>query len=478
MLLDEKRFFDCNAAAMAMFGCATREEFCSKHPADVSPPTQPDGTDSLTLANRQIAVAMEKGSNRFEWIHKREDTGEAFPAEVLLSAMELDGKRVLQATVRDLTKWKQAEETLNKSRAMQRAIFDSTDDFIWAVDAQDFGLLTFNRAFRDYSLRQYGHRLHVGQRPEDLLPNQEAIEHWRGYFQRALVSGPFKTEHLTPSGKATLFLAFNLLKLNEAIYGVSVFGKDITEQKQAEDALRDSHKRLRALTARLESLREEERIRLAREIHDDLGQTLTGLKLHLQWMERKLGELAASEAANALLDRVVGSMELVDAVTAAVQRIASDLRPSALDKLGLGPALQFEARRFEERTGIHCEVRLPEAEPVLTTQQATALFRMFQESLTNVARHAEARTVEVELRAEAGAIILTVQDDGRGITEADIARPESLGLLGMKERAELLGGEIIFQRKAGRQGTVVTARIPQAGALPHIGGPNHARVNR
>jgi len=241
--------------------------------------------------------------------------------------------------------------------------------------------------------------------------------------------------------------------------------------------LRDSHRQLRTLAAWLESLREEERIRLAREIHDELGQTLTALNMDLHWIERKLGDLAASEAANALLDRVVGSTELVGSVSAAVQRIAGDLRPSVLDKLGLGPALQCEAHRFEERTGIHCEVRLPEAEPALTTQQATALFRIFEESLTNVARHAKARTVEVELRAEAGVFILTVQDDGRGITEADIARPESLGLLGMKERAEMLGGEIVFQRNAGRPGTVVTARIPQSGVLPDIGEPNHASIN-
>ena len=114
MLPDEKGFFDCNPAALAMFGCATREEFCSKHPADVSPPMQPDGTDSLTLASRQMAIAMEKGGHRFEWMHKRADTGEVFPADVLLSPMELDGKRVLQATVRDITERKRTEEALRR----------------------------------------------------------------------------------------------------------------------------------------------------------------------------------------------------------------------------------------------------------------------------------------------------------------------------------------------------------------------------
>ena len=114
MLLDEKGFFDCNKATLTIFGCATREEFCSKHPADLSPPQQPCGTDSMTLANQRIATAMEKGSIHFEWMHKRNDTGETFPADVLLTAMELDGKPVVQAVVRDITERKHAEEKIRQ----------------------------------------------------------------------------------------------------------------------------------------------------------------------------------------------------------------------------------------------------------------------------------------------------------------------------------------------------------------------------
>jgi len=122
MLLDTKGFFDCNQATLAMFGCVTREEFCSKHPADVSPPKQLDGTDSLTLANQRIATALKKGSDHFEWMHKRANAGETFPAEVLLSAMELDGKPVLQAVVRDITERKQMEEKLRQlSRAVEQS---------------------------------------------------------------------------------------------------------------------------------------------------------------------------------------------------------------------------------------------------------------------------------------------------------------------------------------------------------------------
>ena len=135
MLLDEKGFFDCNPATLAMFGCASREEFCSKHPADVSPPMQPDGTDSRTLANQRIATALEKGTNHFEWMHKRADTGETFTADVLLSAMELDGKPVLQAVVRDITERKRTEEAVRASETRYRRLFEAARDGILILDA-------------------------------------------------------------------------------------------------------------------------------------------------------------------------------------------------------------------------------------------------------------------------------------------------------------------------------------------------------
>ena len=294
-------------------------------------------------------------------------------------------------------------------------------------------------------------------RPISVLVPAEGLEELGKIMARLKAGGAvehFETTRLHKDGHL-ISVALTVSPIKDTggrIVGASTIARDITRRKQAAEALKKSHAQLRALSARLQSVREKEATRMARQIHDDLGQKLTALNMDLHWMERKLGEMAASEAANSLLDRVVGSTELVDSVTTAVQRIAADLRPGALDNLGLGPALQFEARRFEERTGILCKVRLPEAEPALTTPQATALFRMFEESLTNVARHAGARTVEVELRLEAGACILTVQDDGRGITEADIARPESLGLLGMRERAKLWAARLPFNGiRAGRE---------------------------
>jgi len=243
---------------------------------------------------------------------------------------------------------------------------------------------------------------------------------------------------------------------------------EIIERRQAEEKLRDSRKKLQALTARLESLREEERIRISREIHDELGQKLTGLKMDLQWVERRLGEM--EPGLNKLLDRVVAATELVDGIIENVQEIAAELRPGVLDKLGLSAAMQYEVRRFQERTHISCEVRLPECEPTVSKECSTALFRIFQECLTNVARHARATKVEAELRLEDGWVAMCVRDNDRGITETEISNPRSLGLLGMKERAALLGGEMAVERAPGG-GTTVTARIPQSGTPNQSKGP-------
>jgi PAS domain S-box-containing protein len=237
-------------------------------------------------------------------------------------------------------------------------------------------------------------------------------------------------------------------------------GHDVTDRDQAEARLRESREQLRALAGRLQSVREEEKARMARDLHDELGQLLTGLKMDLRWLERRLSDLPASDATSPLVDRAVAASELADQTVASVQRIAAELRPGALDRLGLGPALRQEVRRFQERTGIACEGRIDEAAPEPPTEVATALYRICQEALTNVSRHAGATRVVVALSAEPPGLVLSVEDDGRGFEAGpSVLGPEALGLLGMTERATLLGGEVGFTRRPGG-GTVVTARVP------------------
>jgi len=233
---------------------------------------------------------------------------------------------------------------------------------------------------------------------------------------------------------------------------------DITARKEAEQKVEGSRRQLRALSARLQSLREEERARIAREIHDELGQALTALKMDLRWAEKRLGR-ESSLALNPILDKIVETGELVDATIASVQRIAAELRPGVLEDLGLTTAVRHEAKRFQERTGVLCRLQLPESEPMLPDEIATSMFRIFQEAITNVARHAEATEVEVQLVREADGLVLRVADNGKGIRPADLEGTKSLGLLGMKERAESLGGEVTFQRGSPR-GTVVKLVLP------------------
>lgn len=242
---------------------------------------------------------------------------------------------------------------------------------------------------------------------------------------------------------------------------VHVILVDATERRDAQRRLAESHEQLRALAARIQGVREEEKARIARDLHDELGQLVTGLKMDLRWIERRVGELPPSDAAHALLDRAVAASELADQTVATVQRLASDLRPGALDRLGLGAALRQEGRAFEARTGVRCEVVLDDALPPLSDDLATALYRIAQEAMTNVARHADAARVRIQLgRAEGErAVRLRVEDDGRGIAPADAARPDALGLLGMRERAAALGGLVRVEGGAER-GTRVVAELP------------------
>jgi PAS domain S-box-containing protein len=235
------------------------------------------------------------------------------------------------------------------------------------------------------------------------------------------------------------------------------FLSDVTERREAQEAVR-------ALAVRLQAAREEEASRIARDLHDDLGQTLTALQLELRWIEERVERLPASDQTGPLVDRVVAAAELAAATLTAVQRLSQELHPAALDHLGLAAAIRQELRRFEQRARVETTTALdadaPPGDPV-----GKALYRIFQEALTNVARHAQALHVEVRLRAEPDAMVLTVSDDGRGVPRELAAGPTTLGLLGMQERARALGGEVRVA-PGERGGTVVTARIPRPKAPP------------
>jgi len=231
--------------------------------------------------------------------------------------------------------------------------------------------------------------------------------------------------------------------------------RDITDRHRSAEEVARSREELRALAARLETVREEERTRIARELHDELGQALTGLKLDLAWMERRLNRHSQSE----LVDRCASLLGRLDEVMVSVRRIVTELRPSVLDQLGLADAIEWQAHDFASRTGLALELDIDclGASPPETV--ASAVFRMLQEALNNVAKHANATRVRVALRIEPDSLVLDVCDDGRGITHDELRGSHSLGLLGLRERAIALGGSVTISRGT-KCGTTVALRLP------------------
>jgi signal transduction histidine kinase len=209
--------------------------------------------------------------------------------------------------------------------------------------------------------------------------------------------------------------------------------------------------------------REEERTRVAREIHDELGQALTAIKIDLASLIR---DLPADKKQETKAESV---LRLVDHTIESVRRISTELRPGILDDLGLVAAIEWAAEEFQARTGTSCRLHLPENDIVIDTERATAIFRIFQETLTNIARHANATQVDITLSKDDGDIVLEVRDNGSGIAEEQLSTAGSLGILGMRERALLFGGEFTISGAAGK-GTIVRARIPERNpSQPDIG---------
>jgi two-component system, NarL family, sensor histidine kinase UhpB len=304
--------------------------------------------------------------------------------------------------------------------------------------------------------------------PEDGILTAEAFE-WHVHpddLQRVL-STFFDAVHaqtpidmryriMTFDGKERVVRARGNAVADEENGGFTIAGttQDITAEENARVDLEEKRAHLRALSDRLIVAQEEERKAVARELHDELGQALTAIKIDLDGLATRRIE----EADMPLLDRArKAALETIRAV----QRLSSDLRPVVLDDLGLEAALQAEARAFEQRTGIECDVSIRNEDAIPSDEVNLALFRIAQEALTNVARHSHATRVEIRARFDGSDVILEVRDDGEGIQPDALGADASLGLIGMRERAAIVGGSLAIEGYVGR-GTIVCARIPVA----------------
>ncbi|MCE5313209.1 MAG: histidine kinase [Nitrospiraceae bacterium] len=241
--------------------------------------------------------------------------------------------------------------------------------------------------------------------------------------------------------------------------GVAAFWSDITEKKLTNQKLEESKEQLRKLTLHMQSTREEERTRIARELHDELGQSLTALKMDISWLHSRL-------SGNAEMQKKISlSLHLINATIQSVKKICSDLRPSMLDHLGLSAAIEWEAAEFERRTGIKCSIDMPDEELNIEKTLLTNLFRVFQETLTNITRHSHATEASVSMKLENGQIVLKVSDNGVGIKDKDLINTSSFGIIGMNERMYHCNGTVDIEGHEN-MGTCVTVHVPMKKSEP------------
>jgi PAS domain S-box-containing protein len=384
--------------------------------------------------------------------------GEEFPVEASISLHVEDGRKTMTVIVRDISRRMHAEDALAESEARLRAVLDSAMDAIITVDEAQ-RIVLFNAAAEEVFCWPRDEA--IGAPLAMLIPDRFRYEH-AGHIERFAEAGTASRR----MGTARLVLGLRRTgeefpveaSISQALGSgqrfFTVILRDVTERVKADEALRRSNDEIQHLALAAHTAREQEKRRIARELHDELGQALTALKIDLSSMRELLGEAPA-----ALADKLNAMQKLVESTVASARRLASDLRPMMLDDLGLMASAEWLAQSFTSRTGIPCELQMDaDADLDLPDPYATAIFRVLQESLTNVAKHAQASKVEVRLERQGACVVLSVRDDGKGFTPDSARKEGSFGLTGLRERAYLLGGEVRIESSPG-QGTEIHFRI-------------------
>ncbi len=321
---------------------------------------------------------------------------------------------------------------------------ETNKDFIEAVDSGGFDLI-----FADHSLPDFD-GLSALALSKERCPGIPFI----------FISGTMGEElaiETLKRGATDYVLKDRIARLAPSVRRALEEATEKLERRKAVKELERSHEQLRNLAAHLQSTREEERKWIAREMHDELGQTLTALKMDLSVIKEKL---ASNQGIEIIGDMVKTDLELVNATIKTVKRLCTELRPSILDHLGLGAAIEWQAQEYTKRSGIECEFNMVPRDIIVDGKHSIALFRIFQESLTNVLRHARATRVTATLRDQGDNVVLEIADNGVGIKDEQLSKANSFGLLGIRERVQICNGEMLI---AGNQndGTKITVIIPK-----------------
>jgi len=407
------------------------------------------------LPDQHLTLAAQRGWYKLEgWRVRKDET--RFWAEVLIAEVRNDaGEWIAFAKLtRDLTQHRQAEAVIQES---ERQLAEAQHQA--HLGSLHWDLATNTVTWSDELRRIYG--VAPQSTPENFAQflalvhqdDRDLVDH---LVRRALVDHrPFALEHriVRPDGALRTLHAEGQFTVEDdgRVLALSATSQDITERKQIEEDLRQSREQLRQLSAYLEHAREEERQRLSRELHDELGSTLTGLKLDVARIGRQLPEKRAELAAlSAEIDQAVRQ----------VRSLATELRPAVLDHFGLVAALDGLVKDFQERTGIACQFVTELEQLDLDGDANISTYRVVQESLTNVARHAKAKTVTVRLAEEPEHFLLQVEDNGVGFEVPATAQTRSLGLVGMRERVRAFAGELEIDSAPGR-GTTIAVKIPK-----------------
>ena len=444
-LSDETRFLYVNPASEAISGY-TRQELLRMSPFDVIHPDAREKVRQRTLArlrgesfpaNVESPIVTKSGQVR--WLDFR------------VAVIPYEGKPAILATAFDITERKRAEQRY-------RDVLESAVYGIVLVNDKGEITLANQQAERMFCYRR---EELLGQPVEMLVPERFRGRHKgdrHGYMAkpRMRAMGESSVELAGRRRDGTSFPAEISLTPLEGGEGMEVVCaiQDVTERKRAEEELIRSHADLRALAGRLHSAQEVERTRIARELHDELGQVLTGLKMEVSGIARHL-----RRDQQELRERAKAASSLIDSSIVSVRKLATELRPGLLDSLGLAAAIEWQVEEFQSHTGIACSVTVLRQKLALKDDRATALFRILQEALTNIARHAHAKHVQVQLARTDGNLVLVVKDDGRGIRPKKRGKPQSLGIVGMQERAQMLGGKMEVSGQPGK-GTTVRASLP------------------
>jgi hypothetical protein len=387
-----------------------------------------------------------------------------FPLEASISQHAENGRKFFTVILRDVTESSRVEELLARNESRLRGILDSAMDAIITVDDSEH-IVLFNAAAEAVFGCPRSEALGAPLAwfiPERFRATHSA--HIRRFGEAGVESRRMSAQRvvagLRRNGEEFPIEASISRHSEQGSAYFTVILRDITDRVLADSALRRSKEELRELAAAASSVREQEKSRVARELHDELAQSLTALKMDVTWLKERV-----PAERQPLVAKLESMQEMLDGTVKATRRISSDLRPLMLDDLGLLPAAEWLVNNFIQRHGIHCRFTADPPDLDLQDPHATAIFRIMQESLTNVARHAHASNVDITLDGSAGEITLRVRDNGCGFAPADPRKPNSFGLVGMRERVYLLDGEIAVDTAPGK-GATIEVRIPLPQGAP------------